>query len=79
MGGRSGAKPRSLFCFFNSSPEVIRPGGMTYVRVPLSLRKVEGLLFQPLIDISHNILRFWRNRFGPMFERDICRQLVLRT
>jgi putative transposase len=32
------------FCYFNSSPEVIRLTVMMYVRFPLSLRQVEDLL-----------------------------------
>src|SRR6478735_8818914 len=40
-------KPASPFRYFNSSPEVIRLVVMMYVRFPLSLRKVEDLLFQP--------------------------------
>ncbi|HIM25385.1 MAG TPA: IS6 family transposase, partial [Rhodospirillales bacterium] len=31
------------FRYFNSSPEVIRPAVMMYVRYPLSLRQVEDL------------------------------------
>jgi putative transposase len=43
-------KPDSPFKRFNSSPEVIRLVLM-YVRVPLSLRNVEDLLFERGIDI----------------------------
>jgi transposase-like protein len=35
--------------------------------VPLSLRNVEDLLAERGIDISHETVRFWWNRFGPMF------------
>ena len=40
---------------------------MMYIRFPLSLRNVEDLLFERGIDISHETVRFWWNRFGPMF------------
>jgi hypothetical protein len=36
-----------------------------YVRYPLSLRNVEDLLAERGIDISHETVRFWWNRFGP--------------
>jgi putative transposase len=52
---------------FNSSPEVIRLTVMMYVRYPLSLRQVEDLLFERGIDICHETVRFWWNRFGPTF------------
>ena len=58
------------FRYFNSSPEVIRLV-MMYVRYPLSLRNVEDLLAERGIDISHETVRFWWNRFGPMFAAEI--------
>ena len=62
------------FCYFNSSPEVIRLVVMMYVRYPLSLRNVEDLLAERRIDISHN--RFWWNRFGPMFAAETRKRRV---
>jgi hypothetical protein len=50
--------------YFNSSPEVIRLIVMMYVRHPLSLRNLEDLLAERGIDISHETVRFWWNRFG---------------
>ena len=47
-----------------------------YIRYPLSLRNVEDLLFERGIDISHETVRFWWNRFGPMFAGDIRRRRV---
>ena len=41
------------FRYFNSSPEIIRLAMMMYVRYPLSLRQVEGLLSERGIDICH--------------------------
>jgi transposase-like protein len=52
------------FRYFNSSPEVIRLTVMMYIRHPLSLRQVEDLLFERGIDICHETVRFWWNRFG---------------
>ena len=66
------------FRYFNSSPEVIRLVVMMYIRFPLSLRNVEDLLFERGIDISHETVRHWWNRFGPMFAADIRRQRISR-
>ena len=49
-----------------------------YVRFPLSLRNVEDLLFERGIDLCHETVRFWWNRFGPLFAADIRRQRVSR-
>jgi putative transposase len=49
---------------------------MLYVRFPLSLRNVEDLLHERGIDISHESVRFWWNRFGPMFAAEIRKRLV---
>jgi putative transposase len=59
------------FRYFNSSPEVIRLVVMMYVRYPLSLHNVEDLLAERAIDVSHETVRFWWNRFGPMFAAEI--------
>ena len=64
------------FRYFNSSPEVIRLVVMMYVRYPLSLRNVEDLLFERGIDICHETVRLWWNRFGPMFASEIRKQRV---
>ena len=69
-------KPASSFRYFNSPPEVIRLVVMMYVRYPLSLRNVEDLLFERGIDICHETVRHWWNRFGPLFAVDIRRQRV---
>jgi putative transposase len=65
---------RNPFRYFNSFPEVIRLTVMMYVRYPLSLRQVEDLLFERGIDICHETVRFWWNRFGPMFAAEICKR-----
>ena len=68
----------SPFRYFKTSPEVIRLAVMMYVRFPLSLRNVEDLLHERGIDISHETVRFWWNRFGPMFASNIRRKRVQR-
>ena len=68
--------PASPFRCFNFSPEVIRLVVLMYVRFPLSLRNVEDLLFERGIDVCHETVRFWSNRFGPIFAGDIRRQRV---
>jgi putative transposase len=62
---------RSPFRYFKTSPEIIRLAVMVYVRFPLSLRNVEDLLHERSIEISHETVRFWWNRFGPMFAAEI--------
>ena len=76
-GAADASSPQTRqFRYFNSSPEVIRLVVMMYVRFPLSLRNVEDLLFERGIDICHETVRFWWNRFGPMFASDISRQRI---
>ena len=69
-------KPASPFRYFNLSPEVIRLVVMMYVRFPLSLRNVEDLLFERGIDLCHETVQMWWNRFGPLFAGDIRRKRV---
>ena len=71
-------KSASPFRYFNSSPEVIRLVVMMYVSFPLSLRNVEDQLAERGIDICHETVRHWWNRFGPLgtqtggFERSLA-------
>ena len=67
---------RNPFRYFNNSPEVIRLTVMMYIRYPLSLRQVEDLLFERGIDICHETVRLWWNRFGPMFAAEIRKRRV---
>ena len=46
----------SPFKYFKTSPESIRLAEMLYVRFPLSLRNVEGLLHERGVDVSHEVL-----------------------
>jgi putative transposase len=67
---------KNPFRYFNSSPEVIHLTVMMYIRYPLSLRQVADLLSERDIDICHETVRFWWNRFGPMFAADIRKRRV---
>ena len=70
------SKAANPFRYFDSSPEVIRLVVMIYVKYPLSLRNVEDLLFKRGIDICHETVRLWWNRFGSMFAAEIRRKRV---
>ena len=71
-------KPANPFRYLNSSPEVIRLVVMMYVKYQLSLRNVEDLLHERGIDICYETVRFWWNRFGPMFAAEIRAKRVQR-
>ena len=66
----------SPFRYFKTPPEIIRLAMVMYVRFPLSLRNVEGRLLESGIESSHETIRFWWNRFGPMFAKEIRRRRV---
>lgn len=65
-----------IFRDFKMSPEIIRLAVMMYVRYPLSLRNVEDLLHERGIDITHETVRLWWNRFGTIFAAEIRRSRV---
>jgi putative transposase len=67
---------RSPFRYFKTSPEIIRLAVMLYVRFPLSLRNVENLLHVRGIDVSHETVRFWWHRFGPMLASEIRKRRI---
>lgn len=62
---------RSPFRYFKTSPEIIQLAVMLYVRFPLSLRNVEDLLHERGIDVRHESVRLWVDRFGTYFARTI--------
>jgi putative transposase len=64
---------------FNSSPEVIRIAVLMYIKYPLLLRNVEDLLAERGIDICHETVRHWWNRFGPMFAAEIRKKRIHAT
>lgn len=65
---------KTPFRYFKTSPEIIRLAVMMDVRFPLSLRNVEDLLHERGIEVSHEAVRYWWNRFGPMFAGEIRRR-----
>ena len=69
-------KNHNPFRYFKTSPEIIRLAVMMYVRFPLSLRNVEDLLHERGIDICHETVRYWWNRFGPMFAKEIRKKRI---
>jgi len=69
---------RSPFRYFKTNPEIIRLALVLYVRFPLSLRNVEDFLHERGVDISHETVRFWWNRFGPLFAAEIRKKRVSR-
>lgn len=62
---------RSPFRYFKTSPEIIQLAVMMYVRFPLSLRNVEDLLHERGIDVCHESVRLWVDRFGIYFASKI--------
>jgi putative transposase len=50
--------------------------GNDVLRYPLSLRNIEDLLSERGIDICHETVRFWWNRFDPVFAAEIRRRRV---
>src|SRR5210317_146115 len=64
------------FRYFKTSREIIRLAVMMYVRFPLSLRNVEDLLHERGIDVSHEAVRFWWHRFGPLFASEIRKRRI---
>ena len=59
------------FRYFKASPAIIRLAVMMYIRFPLSLRNVEDLLHERGIDVTHEAVRFWWSRFGPLMASEI--------
>jgi len=66
----------SPFKYFKTSPEIIRLAVMMYVRFPLSLRNVEDLLHERGVEISHETVRYWWHRFGPLFAAEIRKRRI---
>ena len=65
---------KSPFRYFKTSPEIIQLAVMMYVRFPLSLRNVEDLLHERGIDVCHESIRLWVDRFGTLFANKIRKQ-----
>ncbi len=69
---------KNLFRYFKTSPEVIRLAVLMYIRFPLSLRNVEDLLHERGIDVCHETVRYWWNKFGPLFAAEIRKRRIAR-
>jgi putative transposase len=65
---------QNAFKYFKTSPKIIRLAVMYYIRYPLSFRQVEDILHERGIDICHETVRFWVNRFGAKFAKEILRR-----
>ena len=65
---------KNPFRYFKTSPEIIQLAVMMYVRFPLSLRNVEDLLHERGIDVCHDSIRLWVDRFGTHFAGKIRKQ-----
>ena len=59
------------FKYYKTSPEIIKLAIMYYVRYPLSLRNVEDILHERGIDICHETVRYWWNKLGPIFAKEL--------
>ncbi len=62
---------RNPFKYYKTSPEIIKLAVMYYIRYPLSLRQVEDILHERGIDVCHETVRYWWNKFGPIFSDQI--------
>ena len=62
---------KNPFRYFKTSPEIIQLAVMMYIRFPLSLRNVADLLHERGIDVCHESVRFWVDRFGTYFAHKI--------
>jgi len=62
---------QNAFKYFKTSPKIIRLAVMYYIRYPLSFRQVEDILHERGIDICHETVRFWVNRFCAKFAKEI--------
>ena len=65
---------KNPFRYFKTSPEIIQLAVMMYVRFPLSLRNVEDLLHERGVDVCHESIRLWVDRFGTHFAAKIRKQ-----
>ena len=59
------------FKYFKHNPTIIQLAVLLYVRYPLSLRQVEDMLFDRGIDICHETIRLWWNKFGSIMAAQI--------
>ncbi|HSF90612.1 MAG TPA: IS6 family transposase, partial [Paracoccaceae bacterium] len=65
---------KNPFCYFKTSPEIIRLAAMLYSHFPLSLRNVEYPLDERNLSNDQEAVRFRRCVFGPIFASGIGKQ-----
>ena len=59
------------FKYFKTLPEIIRLAVMYHICYPLSFCQVKDILHERGVDICHETVRFWVERFGSKFAREI--------
>ncbi len=59
------------FKYYKTNPEIIKLAVMYYIRYPLSLRQVEDIMHERGIDVCHETIRYWWNKFGTKFAKDL--------
>lgn len=59
------------FKYLKTIPEIITLVVIHYIRYPISLRQVEDILHERGIDVSHETIRYWWNRFGTLFSKKL--------
>lgn len=69
---------RDQFKYFKTSPEIIKLAVMYYVRYPLSLRQVEDILHERGIDICHETVRYWWNKFGALLAKNLKKKAAIK-
>lgn len=67
---------KNPFKYYKTSPEIIKLAVMYYVRFPLSLRQVEDILHERGIDICHETIRYWWNKFGTLLAKDMKKKAI---
>ncbi len=68
--------PTQPLSLVQDQPRIIRLAVMMFVRFPLSLRNGEDLLQERGIEISHETVGFYWNRFGPIFAAEIRKNRI---
>ena len=66
------------FKYFKSSRDIIRFAVKLRIHYGLSLRQCEDMLAERGIDVSYEAIRYWVQRFGPLFANEIRKRRVKR-
>ena len=65
---------KNPFKYYKTSPEIIKLAVMYYIRYPLSLRQVEDIMHERGIDVCHETVRYWWNKFGTLFAKEMKKE-----